>query len=81
MLTEEVKTFIEFLYLIIGYGPLKVLREFPGKRRKTFGLNKLTTKLLKKWTSKRTHGLAYRGLRVKPNERRDRRFGLKLVCW
>jgi len=24
MLTEEVKTFIEILYLIIGYGPLRV---------------------------------------------------------
>jgi len=64
MLTEQVKTFIEILYLIIGYVPLRVLREFPGKRRKTFGLDKLTTKLLKKWTSKRMHGVAYRGLCV-----------------
>jgi len=47
MLTEEVKTFIEILYLIIRYGPLRVMREFPGKRRKTFGLDNLTTKLLK----------------------------------
>jgi len=75
MLTEEVKTFIEILYLIIGYGPLGVMRKFPGKRRKTFGLDKLTTKLLKMWTSKRTHGVTYR------DERRDQRFGLKLVCW
>ena len=81
MLTEEVKTFIEILYLIIGYGPLRIMREFPAKRGKTFGLDKLTTKLLKKWTSKRTHGVAYRGLRVSYNERRDRLFGLKLVCW
>jgi len=64
MLTEKVKTFIEILYLIIRYGPLRVMREFPGKRGKTFGLDKLTTKLLKKWTSKRTHGVAYRGLCV-----------------
>jgi len=64
MLTEEVKTFIEILYLIIGYGPLRVMREFPGKRRKTFGLDNVTTKLLKKWMSKRTHGVAYRGLCV-----------------
>ena len=64
MLTEEVKTFIEILYLTIGYGPLRVMREFPGKRLKTFGLDKLTTKLLKKWTSKRTHGVVYRGKRV-----------------
>ena len=64
MLTEEVKTFIEILYLIT-YGPLRVMREFPAKREKTFGLDKLTTKLFKKWTSKRTHGVAYRGgLRV-----------------
>ena len=58
MLTEEVNTFIEILYLIIGYGPLRVIREFPAKRRKTFGLDKLTTKLLKMWTSRRTHGVA-----------------------
>jgi len=64
MLTEEVKTFIEILYLIIGYGPLRVMRELPAKRRKTFELDKLTTKLIKMWTSKRTHGVAYRGLCV-----------------
>jgi len=58
MLTEEVKTFIEILYLITGYGPLRVMREFPVKRRKTFGLDKLTTKLLKKWMSMRAHGVA-----------------------
>ena len=34
MLTEEVKTFIEILYLIIEYGPLRVMREFPAKREK-----------------------------------------------
>jgi len=66
MLTEEVKTFIEILYLIIWYGPLTVMREFPAKRGKTFGLDKLTTKLLTMWTSKRTHGVAYRGLCVSP---------------
>jgi len=52
------------LYLIIGYGPLRVMREFPGKRGKTFGLDNLTTKLLKKWMPKRTHGVAYCGLCV-----------------
>jgi len=52
MLTEEVKAFIEILDLIIGYGPLRVMTEFPSKRRKTFGLDNLTTKLLKKWMSK-----------------------------
>jgi len=57
MLTEEVITFIEILYFIIGYGPLSYESSLP-KRGKTFGLNKLTTKLLKKWTSKRTHGVA-----------------------
>ena len=34
MLTEEVKTLIEILYLIIGYGPLRVMREFPAKDEK-----------------------------------------------
>ena len=58
MLIEEVKTFIEILYLILGYGPLRVMREFPAKRGKTFGLDNLTTKLLKMWTSKRTHGVS-----------------------
>jgi len=33
MLTKEVKAFIEILYLI-GNEPLRVVREFPGKRRK-----------------------------------------------
>jgi len=36
------------------------MREFPGKRRNTFGLDNLITKLLKKRMSKRTHGVAYR---------------------
>ena len=58
MPTDEIKTFIEILYLIIEYGPLRVMREFPAKRE-TFGLDKLTTKLLKKWMSKRTHGVAF----------------------
>ena len=48
MLTEEVKTFIEILYLIMLYGTLRVMRKFPAKRGKTFGLKKLTTKLLKR---------------------------------
>ena len=41
------------------------MTEFPGKRRKTFELDNHTTKLLKKWTSKRTHAVTYRGLCVK----------------
>jgi len=57
------------------------MREFPGKRRKTFRLETLTTKLLKKWMSKRTHGVTLSRTVRKPNERRDRRFGLKRVCW
>jgi len=28
------KAFIEILYFIIGYGPLRVMREFSGKRKK-----------------------------------------------
>ena len=34
MITEDVKTFIQILCLIIGYGPLRVMREFPAKRGK-----------------------------------------------
>jgi len=56
------------------------MREFPGKRRNTFGLDNVITKLLKRGISKRTHGVASPTVR-KPNERRDRLFGLKLVCW
>ena len=58
MLTEEGKTFIEILYLIIRYRPLRVMSELPAKRRKTFGLDKLTMKMLKKWTSRRAFGVA-----------------------
>jgi len=36
------------------------MREFPGKRRKTFGLDNVITKLLKKGTSKRKRGVPTR---------------------
>jgi len=44
--------------------PREVMREFPGKGRKTSGLDNVITKLLKMGTSKRKHGVAYRGLRL-----------------
>jgi len=47
MLTEVVKTFIEILYLVIGYGPLRVMRVFPAKRRITFGSENLQRSCLK----------------------------------
>ena len=47
MLTEEVKIFIEILYLIIGYGPLRVMREFPGKREKRLDWTNLQRSCLK----------------------------------
>jgi len=57
--TEEDKAFIKFfLYPIIDYGLRRVMREFPGKRRNTFGWDNLITKLLKTWMSKHTHGVA-----------------------
>ena len=62
--TEEDKAFIKFLYPIIDYGQRRVMREFPGKTRNTFGWDNLVTKLLKTWMSKRTHGVAYRRLCV-----------------
>ena len=43
--TKEDKA-LRFLYLIIDYGLRRVMREFPGKRRNTFGLDNLITKLL-----------------------------------
>jgi len=58
MLTEKVKTLIEILYLIIQYGPLRIMRQ----KMKTFGLDNLITKLFKRGMSKRTHAVAYRGL-------------------
>ena len=75
MLTKEVKTFIEILYLIIRYGPLRVVREFPDKRRKMFGY----------WTTLQRSYLksGCQSARMEwhiADERRDRRFGLKLVC-
>ena len=56
--TKEKKHLLRFLYPIIDYELRRVTREFPGKRRNTFGLDNLITKLLKKWMSKRTHGVA-----------------------
>jgi len=57
--TEEDKALLRFLYHIIDYGLWRVMREFPGKRLNTFGLDNLITKVLKKGMSKRTHGVAY----------------------
>jgi len=78
--TEEDKALLKFLYPIIDYGLRRVMRDFPGKRRNTLGLENLITKLLKKGMSKRTHGVSISLAMRKPNERRDRLFGLKLVC-
>ena len=64
ILPKKIKHLLRFLYLIIDYGLRRVMREFPGKRRNTFGLDNLITKLLKKVMSKRTHGVAYRRLCV-----------------
>ena len=61
--TEKDKALLRFLYPIIDYGLRRVMRKFHGKRRNTFGLDNLITKLLKKM-SKRTHGVAYRRLCV-----------------
>jgi len=43
---------------------MREYREIPSKRRTTFGLDNLITKLLKKEMPKRTHGVAYRRLFV-----------------
>jgi len=63
--TEKDKAFVKiFVPYYIDYGLSKVVREFPGKRRNTFGLENLITKLLKKWMSKCTDGVAYRQMCV-----------------
>jgi len=56
--TEEDKAFVKIFVPIIDYGLRRVMREFPGKIRNTFGLDNLITKLLKRGMSKRTHGVA-----------------------
>ena len=53
----EDKAFIRIFYRIIGYGQQKVIREFLGKGRKTFGLDNVIMKLLKNGTSKRKRGV------------------------
>jgi len=60
--TEEDIAFVKIFDPIIDYRLQRVMREFPGKRRNTFGLDNLITKLLKKVMSMRTHGVAYRRL-------------------
>jgi len=46
--TEKNKAFIKILYVIIGYGLRKFMREFPDKGRERSGLDNLIMKLLKK---------------------------------
>ena len=60
--TEKDKAFVKIFVPIIDYGLRRVMKEFHGKRRNTFGLDNLITNLLKKQMSKRTHGVAYRRL-------------------
>jgi len=81
MLTEEVKTFIEILYIV--YGPPRVMIEFPAKRRKTFDWTNSQRSCLKSGCpSTRMEWHVRCGVfSCKPNERRDRGFGLKLGCW
>ena len=45
--TKEDKAFVKIFVPVIDYGLRRVMREFPGKRRNTFGLDNLITKLLK----------------------------------
>jgi len=63
----EDKALIRIFYRIIGYGQRKVIREFRGKGRKTFGLDNVITKLLNKGMCKckrGRRGAAHRGLRL-----------------
>ena len=53
------------------------MTEFPGKERTTFGLDNIITKLLKMGRPSASISRTVR----RPNERRDRLFGLKHVRW
>ena len=82
ILPKKIKHLLRFLYPVIDYGLRRVMREFPRKRRNTFGLDNLIMKLLKKGMPKRPHGVAYRRLCVSlTSDAIGRLFGLKLVCW
>ena len=78
--TEEDKAFIKiFVPYNMDCGLLqRVKKEFPGKRRNTFGLDNRITKLLIKGMSKRTHGVAYRRLRKTSDAIADRRSGIRI---
>jgi len=57
------------------------MREFPGKGRKTFGLDNVITKLFKKGRPSASVECDIADYALEPNDRRKRLLGLKLVCW
>jgi transposase len=54
--SDEDKALIKHFYLIKGYGPLKLMSEFPEKNWKRGGLNKLLKKLRETGTAERRKG-------------------------
>ena len=69
--TEDDKAHLKHFvpYIRNDYGLRRVMKEFPGKRRNTFGLDNLSRSCLKGGMSKRTHGVAHRAtVRIKANE-------------
>jgi len=60
--TEDDKAHLKHFvpYIRNDYGLRRVMKEFPGKRRNTFGLDNLSRSCIKNGMSKRTHGVEYR---------------------
>jgi len=81
MLTEEVKTFIEkFCTLLLGMDHWELWENFMPKDEERLDWTNLQRSCLK--VDVQAH--AWSGISQtvrKANERRDRRFGLMLVCW
>ena len=79
--TEKVKAFIKILYLIIGYGLLRELRESSlAKDEKRLDWMTLQRSCLKGDLQAHAWSGMSRTVR-KPNEQCNRWFGLKLVRW
>jgi len=62
--TEEHKAFVEIFVPYYRLWTTESYERIPWQKTKTFGLDNLITKLLKKQMSKRTHEVAYHGLCV-----------------
>jgi len=79
--TEKDKAFVKICVPYYRLWTTESYEIIPWQRRNTFGLDNLITKLLKKGDVQAHAWSSISPTVRKPNERRDRRFGVKLVCW